>query len=250
MSLLRLTNPHSVLAALECRPSQVRRIFLPPRGAGPAWEQVEEIARNEGVPIEEASGREGGAKSKESGRSGSAAAEVDEQEGKSEAELFDGADQLDEGRGLWLALDQIQDPRNLGALFRSAAFFGVRGVILTRDRSAPLSAVAYDAASGGLEHVPYAQVTNLSRALEAARRGGVWILGGAQEAEMDIAQVPRDRPWLLVLGNEEKGLRRLTREGCDQICCIKALGPVGALNVSVAGAVLMSALRQADGGTS
>ena len=159
-------------------------------------------------------------------------------------ELFAGGAKRDGGKGLWLAIDQVQDPRNLGAIFRSASFFGVAGVLLTRDRAAPLSSVAYDTASGGLEHVPFAWASNLSRDFAEARDNGLWILGAAGEADDDVSTVDRNRPWLLVLGNEEKGLRRLTREGCDQLCRLSPIGAVDSLNVSVAAAVLMAGLRQ------
>lgn len=161
-------------------------------------------------------------------------------------QLFEGAKERDAGRGLWLAIDQVQDPRNLGAIFRSASFFGVAGVLLCRDRAAPLSSVAYDTASGGLEYVPFAWAANLSRDMAIARDAGLWILGAAGEAEDDVSTVDRNRPWLLVLGNEEKGLRRLTREGCDQLCRLTPQGDVGSLNVSVAAAVLMAGLRRTD----
>jgi 23S rRNA (guanosine2251-2'-O)-methyltransferase len=163
-------------------------------------------------------------------------------EGVDPEELF--AHVRDPGRppGLWLALDCVQDPHNLGAVFRSAAFFGVRGILLTRDRSAPLSAVVYDVASGGMESVPFASPPNLDRALKTARDAGLWILGAAEEAKHDVSRVPRDRPWLLVLGNEESGLRRLTRENCDDLCRITSHGEVGSLNISAAGAVLMANL--------
>ena len=147
--------------------------------------------------------------------------------------------------GLWLALDQIQDPHNVGAIFRTAAFFGIRGIIVTKDRSAPLSATAYDVASGGLECVPFAQPPNLSRALKQAKDAGLWVLGTSEHATRDLSEVDRDRPWLLVLGNEEKGLRRLTSEHCDELCRITPRGEIASLNVSVAAGVLMAALSGA-----
>jgi 23S rRNA (guanosine2251-2'-O)-methyltransferase len=180
------------------------------------------------------------------GRSGGGEAEVRPREDVGVHQLFEQGAERDAGRGLWLAIDQVQDPRNLGAIFRSASFFGVAGVLLTRDRAAPLSSVAYDTASGGLEYVPFAWASNLSRDMAIARDAGLWILGAAGEADDDVSTVDRNRPWLLVLGNEEKGLRRLTREGCDQLCRLTPQGTVDSLNVSVAAAVLMAGLRRSD----
>ncbi len=143
---------------------------------------------------------------------------------------------------LWFALDQIQDPHNVGAIFRSAAFFGVAGIVVTRDRSAPLNGTAYDVASGGVEAVPYANPVNLCRTLEIAKKAGLWILGASEHAETDLREVDRDRSWVVVVGNEESGLRRLTAETCDEMCRIASRGAVGSLNVSVAAGVVMAVL--------
>lgn len=175
------------------------------------------------------------------GRTGGGEALVKEHDGVSLAELFADVDPAATG-GLWLALDHIQDPHNVGAIFRTAAFFGVKGIVLTRDRSAPLNATVCDVASGGIEYVPFSVEANLARALETAKQRGLWTLGAAEEATTDIAEIPRDRPWLLVLGNEQHGLRRLTRDKCDMTCRIPSRGPVGSLNVSVAAGVLMASL--------
>jgi 23S rRNA (guanosine2251-2'-O)-methyltransferase len=147
-------------------------------------------------------------------------------------------------RGLWLGLDQLQDPHNVGAVFRSAAFFGVRGIVMTRDRSAPLTATAYDVSSGGIEHVPFSIQTNLSRTVEIAKEAGLWVLGTSEHAERDIAEIDRDRRWLILVGNEERGLRRLSLDICDETCRITPHGPVGSLNVSVATAVTIATLSR------
>ena len=114
---------------------------------------------------------------------------------------------------------------------------------MTQDRAASLTSVVYDVASGGVEAVPFAVEKNLRRSLELAKRAGVWVLGTSEHATRDVAEVPVDRPWLLVLGNEETGLRRLTRETCDEVCRItpRAEG-VTSLNVSVAAGILIAAL--------
>ncbi len=145
-------------------------------------------------------------------------------------------------RGVWLALDRLQDPHNVGAVFRTAAFFGIKGVILTQDKSAPLTGTVYDTAAGGVETVPIVMQTNLARALEIAKKKDLWVLGTSEHAEMPLSEVDRDRRWLLVIGKEEKGLRRLTKENCDQVCKIPPLGGVTSLNVSVAAGIMMATL--------
>jgi 23S rRNA (guanosine2251-2'-O)-methyltransferase len=93
-----------------------------------------------------------------------------------------------------------------------------------------------------MEYVPFACLPNLSRALEVAKKAGLWVLGASEHSDVDVSQIQHDRPWLLVLGNEEKGLRRLTLENCDVHCRLTSRGAVGSLNVSVAAGVLMAML--------
>lgn len=247
---IEVRNPHSVLAALEKRPRDVVEVRLFGFDASGAWEDVAAAARRTGVPVrqgvvrQEKSRRNPKLESK-SGRTGSAEATIKEHPGVDLQQLFATDETANVANGLWLALDQLQDPHNVGAVFRSAAFFGVRGIVLTRDRSAPLNGTVFDVASGGLEYVPFSSQPNLSRALDLAKKAGLWVLGTSEHADQDVSQIPRDRPWLLVLGNEEKGLRRLTQEHCDLMCRLSPRGPVKSLNVSVAAGVLMAELTRA-----
>jgi len=240
---LELRNPHSVLAALERRPRAVLEVRLAGAPHG-AWRDVVRLSERQGVTVARGvERREGRREPKEGGgRAGSATALVRERDGVSLEELFAGAAERAGGRGVWLALDQIQDPHNVGAIFRTAAFFGIEGIVLLRDRAAPLNATVYDIATGGVEVVPFSLQTNLSHALDQAKQAGVWVLGSSEHAEQSVFEVSRDRPWLLVLGNEEKGMRRLTRERCDVVCSLPPRGGVTSLNVSVAAGVLMAAL--------
>ncbi|MCC7440021.1 MAG: RNA methyltransferase [Bdellovibrionales bacterium] len=128
----------------------------------------------------------------------------------------------------------------MGAIFRTAAFFGVKGILLTQERSAPLTGTAYDVASGGMEHVPFAIHNNLSRALDAAKDADLWILGTSEHAKESLSTLKKDRSWLVVVGNEETGIRRLTQERCDLVCSIPGSGAVTSLNVSVAAGILVA----------
>jgi 23S rRNA (guanosine2251-2'-O)-methyltransferase len=144
--------------------------------------------------------------------------------------------------GLWLALDTVQDPQNLGALFRLAGFFGIIGIVMTRDKSAPMTETVCDVSAGGVEHVAFSQVTNLAQAMQTVQKSGIWILGTCERSTTSIRDVPRDRPWMLVVGNESDGLRRLTREKCDQLCSLPPNGPVSSLNVATAAAACLTVL--------
>ncbi len=245
--MLELKNPHSVLAALQQRPHDVTEIRAGSANLSPPWQDVVDAASAAGVSIV-MRGSQRGRRQKQAGpkseRVGVASAHVREPVGlKEPADLFGAAtDAPAESPGLWLALDCLQDPHNVGAIFRTAAFFGVRGIFVTRDRSAPLHATVLDTAAGGVEHVPFSIVPNLARSLKAAKEAGLWLLGTSEHASDSVQTITPDRPWLVILGNEEKGLRRLTLEECDLTCAIPPRGPVTSLNVSTAAAVLISRL--------
>jgi 23S rRNA (guanosine2251-2'-O)-methyltransferase len=241
---LHLRNPHSILAAIERRPRDVLEIRLTPSAHSPGWMQVIDAAKGLAIPIHTLlPGERRGRPGEREGRQGANEALVKELPGRSLDELFSTPAGTGPS-GLWLALDCLQDPQNVGAIFRTAAFFGVKGLIVTRDRSAPMNAAVYDVASGGVEWVPFAQPPNLARALELAKTSGLWILGSSEHAERDVADIPRDRSWLLVFGSEEHGLRRLTAERCDEVCRIRPRSALASLNVSAAAAILISELCQ------
>lgn len=144
-----------------------------------------------------------------------------------------------------LILDGVTDPHNLGACLRSADAAGVHAVIVPRDRSAQLNATAKKVASGAAEHVPLIRVTNLARTMRLLQESNVWIVGTAGEADHHLYQSKMTGPMALVMGAEGEGMRRLTREHCDELISIPMAGSVSSLNVSVAtGVCLFEAVRQ------
>ncbi|MEZ6064979.1 MAG: RNA methyltransferase [Planctomycetaceae bacterium] len=251
--MLTLRNPHSVLAAIERRPRDVAEIRLTRSQPQDAWQRVVEAAAANGIAVHVQRGGGPGRRvprGEEGGRSPSAEALVRDLPPTDLRDLFQrpaspaSGDTPSPPTRLWLALDQVQDPHNLGAVFRSAAFFGVQGIVLTRHHSAPMTGTVYDVASGGAESVPYALEANLHRALTLAKEAGLWVLGTSEHASQSLWDIPRDRDWLVVVGNEETGMRRLTTETCDEVCTIAARGAIGSLNVSVATGALLSALSR------
>jgi 23S rRNA (guanosine2251-2'-O)-methyltransferase len=142
-------------------------------------------------------------------------------------------------KGVLLMLDQVTDPQNVGAIFRSAAAFGARGVVL-QDRHAPaLTGALAKAAAGAVDHVPHARETNLSRALERLETMGWRAVGLEGAADIDLADTLDGRPTVLVMGSEGEGLRRLVREHCDVLAKIPMPGGFESLNVSAAAAVAL-----------
>jgi len=146
---------------------------------------------------------------------------------------------------LLLVLDSIQDPHNLGAIIRSAAAAGADGIILPKDRCAPLSAVAVKASAGAVAHMKICRVTNLARALDQVKEAGFWIYGTDVRAEQSIYQTDLAGAVCLVVGSEGKGIRPLIREQCDFLISIPMPGPLESLNASVAaGVILFERVRQ------
>ncbi|WP_089726973.1 23S rRNA (guanosine(2251)-2'-O)-methyltransferase RlmB [Modicisalibacter muralis] len=146
---------------------------------------------------------------------------------------------------LLLILDGVTDVHNFGACLRSADAAGVHGVIVPKDKAAPLNATVRKVACGAAETVPVYQVTNLARAMARLKEAGVWITGTAGEAEASLYDTDYTGACALVMGAEGKGMRRLTREACDGLVKLPMAGSVSSLNVSVAtGICLFEAMRQ------
>ncbi|EKO3589187.1 23S rRNA (guanosine(2251)-2'-O)-methyltransferase RlmB [Vibrio injensis] len=146
---------------------------------------------------------------------------------------------------LLLVLDGVTDPHNLGACLRNADAAGVAAVIVPKDRSAPMTATVSKVACGAAETVPLVRVTNLARTMRALQEQGVWFVGTAGEATHDLYQSKLTGPLAIVMGAEGDGMRRLTRDTCDDLIKIPMAGSVSSLNVSVAtGICLFEAVRQ------
>jgi 23S rRNA (guanosine2251-2'-O)-methyltransferase len=146
---------------------------------------------------------------------------------------------------LFLILDGVEDPRNLGAIVRTAEAAGVHGIIIPERRAAGLTDTVAKAAAGALEYVPVAKVVNIVNTIETLKKEGVWVVGA--EADSDSVYWDADfvRPTAIVLGGEDRGVRRLVRERCDFLVSLPLMGKISSLNVSVAaGALLFEVLRQ------
>ncbi|GAM69790.1 23S rRNA (guanosine-2'-O-) -methyltransferase rlmB [Vibrio sp. JCM 19236] len=149
---------------------------------------------------------------------------------------------------LLLILDGVTDPHNLGACLRNSDAAGVAAVIVPKDKSAPLTATVSKVACGAAETVPLVRVTNLARTMRHLQDKGIWIVGTAGEATHDIYHSKLNGPLAIVMGAEGDGMRRLTRETCDDLIKIPMAGSVSSLNVSVAsGICLFEAVRQRQG---
>jgi 23S rRNA (guanosine2251-2'-O)-methyltransferase len=149
---------------------------------------------------------------------------------------------------LLLVLDCLQDPSNLGTLARTALCAGVHGIITPRDRSASATAAVVKASAGAIEHVRLARVINLVRCLQQLKQQGLWVVGLERSARRCLYAGDYQRPLAVVIGAEDRGLRRLVRQTCDELVAIPQGDAFNSLNASVAGAVaLFEVLRQRHG---
>ncbi len=140
-------------------------------------------------------------------------------------------------------LDSVTDPQNVGSILRSAAFFGVSGLVLTEHRSAAITPATLKISSGGFVHVPIARVTNLNRSLDEAKEEGFWVVGLSEHATETFDTARVDAPICLVIGNEESGIRNLTAKTCDYTLSLPAKGGLISLNAATATAVALTLLR-------
>ena len=234
---------NAVASALEHDAANVREILIEAGAKNPRITEIETQARRLGIePRRVASqaldGVAGGLRHQGVIARYAAAKTYDEHDLK---EIVEAAD----GRALILVLDEVQDPHNLGACLRSAAAAGAHAVVIPRDKAASITATVRKTSAGAADRLAVVRVTNLARCLKSLQQQGVWIYGLAGETETSLYSIDLRGNVALVLGAEGDGLRRLTREHCDQLVRIPMPGAMESLNVSVAtGISLFEAVRQ------
>ncbi len=234
---------HAVLAALERGRERVERLYLAPGRGGQPASRARALAERAGLPAEErplAVLEELAATRQHQGM-------VAEVRPTPILALEDLLARQPRTRPPLLLLDGIQDPRNLGAILRTAAALGAGGAVWPKDGAVGLTPSAAKAAAGALEVVPLARVTNMARAVSAVKASGYWALAGDPEGEVSLGEGELPAPAALVIGGEGRGVRRLVRKRCDLGVRIPlAGGIVGSLNAAVAAGILLFALT-ADG---
>lgn len=241
MSEAWIVGINPVEGALANDPSRVREIWAEQGSKNPRVAQLIVEARRLGVRVQM---RQRSALDKVAGAAHhqGVAASYEVPAAKSERDL---AELLEVEHALFLVLDGVTDPHNLGACLRSAAAAGVTAVIVPRDRAAGITPVVRRASAGAADRVPLVEVANLARTLREMKDAGVWLTGLAGEATESLYAVDLTGKTALVMGGEGDGMRRLTREACDRVVKIPMPGAMESLNVSVAtGVALFEAVRQ------
>lgn len=153
--------------------------------------------------------------------------------------------QSNERDALLVILDGVQDPRNLGAVLRTADAANVDGVIIPKNRAVGITPAVHKASAGASEHVPIVRVTNIAQTIDRLKEAGIWVIGAAGDASSSYTDANFSVPLCLVLGSEGEGIRRLVKRKCDDLVHLPMLGRIESLNVSVAAGVLLyEVLRQ------
>ncbi|MDH4167407.1 MAG: 23S rRNA (guanosine(2251)-2'-O)-methyltransferase RlmB [Gammaproteobacteria bacterium] len=236
---------HAVRVLLQRSPQRVHQLWLAPaRDSAPRLQELRALAGQAGITVVDADDAQldklaGGE------RHQGALVEIVPRASDPETQLEEALEPLGDTPPLLLVLDGVTDPHNLGACLRSADAAGAAAVIVPRDRAAGLTPVVRKVAAGAAETVPLVQVVNLARTLRELRERGIWLVGLSDDAARTLYDLDLSGPTALVLGSEGDGMRRLTREACDELVSIPMSGAVESLNVSVAtGVALFEAVRQ------
>lgn len=228
---------HPVEELMASRAQRPRSILFSDAVSADARKALAEAARSAGIPCATCSRPEWSRRTGE--REGGVAAELGEYR---YAAYEDWVDALPD-KAAALLLDGVTDPQNLGAILRSARAFGIAGVVIPRDNSCPVTPAVFKASAGGAAHVPVIQVTNLARTVAAMKDAGFWTYAADGNGETEIGEFAPPARTAVVLGGEEKGIRRLVRETCDGSIRIAMRPGVDSLNVGVAAGIIAFRLR-------
>jgi 23S rRNA (guanosine2251-2'-O)-methyltransferase len=243
---------HAVEAAIRNQPENVLQVFVQQGRNDNRIKTLLNIAKNSGISVQDISGDKLKEKCPKARHQG-VVAEIRHSQ-SSELSLDD---LLHKEQLLLLVLDEVQDPHNIGACLRTADAAGVDAVIVSKNRSPALTPVIRNVASGAAETVPYIMVSNLARALDTLKENSVLLIGTSGDAaqtiydirvnQTSVNQARVNQRLALVMGSEGKGMRRLTREACDELVSIPMQGTVESLNISVATAVCLYEIRRQQG---
>lgn len=232
-----------VLEALRASAGRIRKILIFDGRTGTRTQEISDLARSQGVPVSRVTRDEVSEfVPADATHQGVAALVRNIEFVDSEALIRKACETQD---STLLVIDGVEDPRNLGAIIRTAECSGVTGIFIPQRRAAGITDTAVKSSSGAVNHVDIAKVTNINRLLEELKSVGIWTVGTAGDAEMIYSEWDFTQPTAIVLGGEGKGIRRLTAESCDTLVRIPMCGTIDSLNVSVAaGVLLFESVRQ------
>ncbi len=229
---------HAVESAIRHHPEAVLQLWMQQGRKDKRFQTLLSLAKNSGISVQAISAEKLKKKCPDSRHQGVIAEIRPRKENRPALEDLFEREEL-----LLLILDEVQDPHNIGACLRTADAVGADAVIVSKNRSPGLTAVIRNVASGGAETVPYIQVSNLARTINQMQDNNIWVVGTSGDASTGLYELRTSSRMALVMGSEGKGLRRLTRECCDQLISIPMRGTVESLNVSVATGICLFEMR-------
>jgi 23S rRNA (guanosine2251-2'-O)-methyltransferase len=241
---------HPIFEALTEKPKSLNEIILVKERKGGKWEDIIALARKAGVRLSFVESLKLTGEGSGEIRHQGIVARLNQTEILSLEDILSKFKQAVE-RGekpRLIVCDSLQDPHNLGAIIRSAHASGATGVILTRERSAPMGGTAAKSSAGAVAHIDICQVTNLATALQKLKDAGAWVFGAIKDAEaQSLYETDLNVAACIVVGSEGQGIRPLVRKQCDILISIPMVGTLDSLNSSVAaGVILFEALRQSN----
>jgi 23S rRNA (guanosine2251-2'-O)-methyltransferase len=229
---------HSVTETLRSKPQSAKALWVEHESKSPSVSECVKLARQHGIPVQFMSRGEMD-RATAGARHQGLALKVVGQSGKDLQGFLANLSAEEKASCVLVALDEIQDPHNLGAIARSALNFGAKALILPERRSAPVSAVAIQASAGAIQKLEVLKVVNLSQAIERCKEAGFWVYGADVEGQ-DLFSAKLNLPMVLVIGSEGYGMRAMVKEHCDELLRIpQAEASVQSLNASCAASVLL-----------
>jgi len=241
-SLRKIYGRRAVLEALRSREVKVEKVILAKGTHGATLRELQNAAETRGVPVEWLDRRRLDKLAGPVVNQGVIAI-LKNHSYKDISELLTKVASATEP-ALLVVSDEIEDPRNLGAIVRCAEAAGAQGMIITSHRSAEVTSVTEKTAGGALAHLPITRIVNLANTLKTLKDSGIWIIGLDTEAGQNIWEADLNRPLALVIGNEGKGLRRLTKASCDMLIKIPMLGRIDSLNAAVAAGITLFEIQR------
>ena len=228
---------HPVKESLHSGYLKPQRVFVSTRNPNPALQAVLDLAHHKGVPITFAQREEldrmagGGVHQNVVG--------VIQEFPYADLNTLLSRSKKDGEKALFLVLDGIQDPQNLGSLIRTALGSGVHGMVIPKDRAVGITPAVMKASAGAASHLPIARVVNIADTIEKLKIGGIWIYGAAGEAKSPIYDLDFNIDVGIVIGAEGKGIRPLVKKKCDLLFSIPMRGPLSSFNASVSGGMIL-----------
>ncbi len=226
---------NAVLEYLEHKPGHIIKLYLRQQQQGRVIQDLERLASQNRIPVQRVPGRKLAELVGPVNDQGIVAA-VSE---ASYVELEDWLETVDVTRNpVIVALDEIEDPHNFGAIIRTALACGVDAVLVPKHRQAPMSGAVMKASAGAILHMPVIRVVNMNQSLLRLKEAGFWVCGTDIQAKQDFRNQDYNLPIVVIIGSEEKGIRKKTRDHCDMVVHIPMKNKVASLNASVSGALI------------